>query len=195
MALDLLERVPDHLLHGHPARDDRVSHGRDDPVTRHVSTLSNLMKIAIAVEPFDSPDARRLVGALDEHLASRYAPEQRFGPHLKAEHVAPGVGTFVIARADGQAVGCGALRRRDASTVEVKRMYVEPEMRGRGVASGILDHLEAAARSMGAERLVLETGIYQEEAIGLYRGAGFKAIDCFEEYAGVPTSVCFEKPL
>jgi putative acetyltransferase len=153
------------------------------------------MKVAIATEPFDSPDARRLVAALDEHLASRYAPEQRFGPHLKAEHVAPGVGTFVIARADGKAVGCGALKRRDPTTVEVKRMYVEPEMRGHRVAREILDHLENTARAMGAERLVLETGIYQEEAIGLYRGAGFKAVDCFDEYVGVPTSVCFEKPL
>jgi GNAT superfamily N-acetyltransferase len=153
------------------------------------------MQLAIAAEPFDSPDARRLVAALDAHLASRYAPEQRFGPHLKAEHVAPGVGLFVIARAEERAVGCGALRRRDASTVEVKRMFVEPEMRGRGVARAILDHLESAARSMGADRLVLETGIYQEEAIGLYRGAGFKAVDCFDEYTGVPTSVCFEKPL
>lgn len=153
------------------------------------------MKVAIAAEPFDSPDARRLVTALDAHLASRYAPEQRFGPHLKAEHVAPGVGTFVIARADGKAVGCGALKRRGPTTVEVKRMYVEPEMRGHRVAREILDHLENTARAMGAERLVLETGIYQEEAIGLYRGAGFKAVDCFDEYAGVPTSVCFEKPL
>jgi putative acetyltransferase len=153
------------------------------------------MKVAIAMEPFDSPDARRLVAALDAHLASRYAPEQRFGPHLKAEHVAPGVGTFVIARADGKAVGCGALKRRDPTTVEVKRMYVEPEMRGHRVAREILDHLENTAREMGAERMVLETGIYQEEAIGLYRGAGFKAVDCFDEYVGVPTSVCFEKPL
>jgi GNAT superfamily N-acetyltransferase len=153
------------------------------------------VRVASAVEPFDSPDARRLVAALDAHLASRYAPEQRFGPHLKAEHVAPGVGSFIVARADGQAVGCGALRRRDVNTVEVKRMFVEPEMRGKGIARAILDHLEAAARSMGAQRLVLETGIYQEEAIGLYRGAGFKAIDCFDEYAGVPTSVCFEKTL
>jgi GNAT superfamily N-acetyltransferase len=153
------------------------------------------MNIAIAAEPFDSSDARRLVAALDEHLSSRYAPEQRFGPHLKAEHVAPGVGTFVIARVDGKAVGCGALRRRDPITVEVKRMFVEPEMRGQGVAGEILAHLETAARSMGAERLVLETGVYQEEAIGLYTRAGFKTIDCFDEYAGVPTSVCFEKPL
>jgi GNAT superfamily N-acetyltransferase len=153
------------------------------------------MDIAIAIEPFDSPDARRLVDALDAHLASRYAPEHRFGPHLKAEHVAPGLGTFVIARANGKAVGCGALRRRDAATVEVKRMYVEPEVRGRGVARQILDHLESTARTMGAERLVLETGIHQEEAIGLYRMAGFKIVDCFDEYAGIPTSVCFEKIL
>ena len=153
------------------------------------------MEVTISEEPFDSPDARRLVAALDAHLASRYAPEHRFGPHLKAEHVAPGVGTFLIARLDGRAVGCGALRKRDATTVEVKRMYVDPEMRGRGVAREVLDHLESSARSMGAERLVLETGIYQEEAIGLYRAAGFRAVDCFDEYAGVPTSVCFEKAL
>ena len=153
------------------------------------------MNIAIATEPFDSPDARRLVAALDSLLASRYPPEQRFGPQLKAEHVAPGVGTFVIARADAKAVGCGALRRRNSTTVEVKRMYVEPAVRGRGVARKILDHLESEARTMGAERLVLETGIYQEEAIGLYRSAGFIAIDCFDEYVGVPTSVCFEKTL
>jgi GNAT superfamily N-acetyltransferase len=153
------------------------------------------MDIAIAIEPFDSPDAVRLVDALDAHLASRYAPEHRFGPHLKAEHVAPGLGTFVIARDNGKAVGCGALRRRDAATVEVKRMYVDPETRGHGVARQILDHLERAARTMGADRLVLETGIYQEEAIGLYRAAGFKPVECFEEYAGIPTSVCFEKVL
>jgi GNAT superfamily N-acetyltransferase len=153
------------------------------------------MKIAIAVEPFDSPDARRLVTALDAHLAGRYEPDQMFGPHLKAEHVAPGIGTFVIAREDGKAVGCGALRRRDATTVEVKRMYVEPELRGRGVARQILDHLESTARTMGAERLVLETGIHQQEAIGLYRGAGFTLIDCFDEYAGTPTSICFGKNL
>jgi putative acetyltransferase len=119
------------------------------------------MKIAIGVEPFDSPDARRLVEALDAHLAGRYKPEHRFGPHLKAEHVAPWIGTFVVARAEGKAVGCGALRRRDPTTVEVKRMYVEPEMRGRGIAMQILEHLASTARTMGGERLVLETGIHQ----------------------------------
>lgn len=56
-------------------------------------------------------------------------------------------------------------------------------------------HNLGAARSMKAERVVLETGIHQEEAIGLYRRAGFTAVDCFDEYVGTPTSVCFEKAL
>jgi putative acetyltransferase len=151
------------------------------------------MKITIAAEPFDSADARRLVDALDTHLAGLYPPDQRFGPNLKPQHLAPGLGTFVIARADGLAIGCGAVRRLDETTVEVKRMYVEPEQRGQGVAKEILQRLETDARALGARRLVLETGVYQEEAIGLYRRAGFSQIDCFGEYQDVPTSVCFEK--
>lgn len=153
------------------------------------------MKVTVEAEPFESPDARRLIGALDAHLASRYPPEQRFGPNLKPEHLAHGLGTFVIARADGRAIGCGALRLLDETTAEVKRMYVEPDLRGRGVAKEILNHLEAMASTLGARRLVLETGVYQEEAIGLYLRAGFSPTDCWGEYATAPTSVCYEKQL
>ena len=151
------------------------------------------MKITVAAEPFDSADSRRLIAALDAHLSSRYPPDQRFGPNLKAEHLAPGLGEFVIARADGLAIGCGAIRRLDETTVELKRMYVEPELRGRGVAKKILGRLEAAARVIGARRLVLETGIYQAEAIGLYHQAGYRPIDCWGEYANSSTRACFEK--
>lgn len=153
------------------------------------------MRITIAPEPFESADARRLIEALDAHLASRYAPEQRFGPNLKPAQLAPGLGTFVVARWDGRAVGCGAVRLLDESTVEVKRMYVEPEMRGRGVAREILSHLEGAGRELGARRAVLETGIHQDEAIGLYRRAGYNQLDCWGEYTASPTSVCFEKAI
>lgn len=153
------------------------------------------MKVTIAAEPFDSPDARRLIAALDTHLSGRYPPEQRFGPNLKPEQLAAGLGTFVVARIDGRAVGCGAVRLLDESTAEVKRMFVEPELRGRGVAKEILAHLEGAGRELGAQRSVLETGIYQDEAIGLYRRAGYSQVDCWGEYAGSPTSVCFEKEI
>ena len=153
------------------------------------------MKVTIAAEPFDSADARRLIDALDAHLASRYTAEQRFGPNLKPAQIAPGLGTFVVARADGRAVGCGAVRLLDPTTVEVKRMYVEPEMRGRGVAKVILAYLEAAGRELRAERAVLETGIYQDEAIGLYRRAGYTEVACWGEYTTSPTSVCYEKAI
>jgi GNAT superfamily N-acetyltransferase len=151
------------------------------------------VRITVAAEPFDSTDAQRLIAALDAHLASRYSAEQRFGPNLRPQQIAPGLGTFVIARAEGRAVGCGAVRRLDEMSAEVKRMYVEPELRGRGIAKLILDHLEAAALLMGIHRLVLETGIYQAEAIGLYRRMGFDPVRCWGEYADVLTSVCFEK--
>src|SRR5437879_5455494 len=141
------------------------------------------MKVTIAAEAFDSPDARRLIAALDENLSSLYTPDQMFGPNFKEEQIVAGLGTFVVARADGRAIACGGLRKLDGTTAEVKRMYVEPEVRGRGVAKQILDHLENSAREMGVHRLVLETGIYQAEAIGLYRRTGFKPIRCWGEYA------------
>jgi putative acetyltransferase len=153
------------------------------------------VKVTVAAEPFDSTEAQLLIAALDAHLASRYSADQRFGPNLKPEQLATGLGTFVVARAGGRAVGCGALRRLDEATAEVKRMYVEPELRGQGVAKNILEHLEAAARAMDIGRLVLETGIYQAEAIGLYRRMGFNPVRCWGEYEGVLTSVCFEKSI
>jgi putative acetyltransferase len=151
------------------------------------------VKVTIGAERFDSEDAQRLIEALDAHLSSRYSPDQRFGPNLKPAHLAPGLGTFLVARADGIAVGCGAVRRLDEETFEVKRMYVEPAVRGQGVAKEILSRLEADALALGARRLVLETGTLQTEAIGLYRRAGYRPIDCWGEYAASATSFCFEK--
>jgi putative acetyltransferase len=150
---------------------------------------------SIAPEPFDSDDARRLIAALDASLTEVYLPEERFGPNLKAAHLAAGRGAFLVARAGNRAIGCGAVRLLDANTAEVKRMYVEPEQRGQGVGKAVLAALETAARQLGANRLVLETGIYQEAAIALYRHAGFSPVDCWGEYASSATSLCFEKVL
>ena len=82
------------------------------------------LDLSITAEPFDSPDAKQLVAALDATLAALYPPEQRFGPNLKAEQVEGGRGTFLVARTGGRAVGCSALRLLDPATAEVKRMYV-----------------------------------------------------------------------
>ena len=153
------------------------------------------MGLSISAEPFDSPDAQRLIAALDAGLAELYPPEQRFGPNLKAQHLEDGRGTFLVARDGGRAVGCGAIRLLDATTAEVKRMYVEPDQRGKGVGRTVLARLESAAQQLGARRLVLETGSYSADALALYRGAGFTQVDCWGEYATSPTSVCLEKKL
>ncbi len=151
--------------------------------------------LSIAAESFDSPDARRLVAALDAALSELYTPEQRFGPNLKVEHLEEGRGTFLVARAGGRAMGCGAIRLLDPTTAEVKRMYVEPDLRGKGVGRAVLAGLESAAGQLGVRRLVLETGVYPEAAIALYRRAGFTQVDCWGEYLSSPTSVCFGKNL
>lgn len=149
--------------------------------------------ISVTAEPFDSEDARRLIGALDAGLTELYTPEQRFGPNFKAEQIQDARGTFLVARDAGRAVGCGAIRLLEPTTAEVKRMFVEPDLRGKGVGWAVLVALEAAANELGVRRLVLETGIYQDAAIALYRRAGFTRVDCWGEYTTSPTSVCFEK--
>ncbi|HXN02486.1 MAG TPA: GNAT family N-acetyltransferase [Candidatus Dormibacteraeota bacterium] len=153
------------------------------------------LSLSIAAEPFDSDDARRLIAALDADLAELYPSEQRFGPNLKAEHLEGGHGTFLVARDGDRAVGCGAIRVLDSTTAEAKRMYVEPDQRGKGVGRAVLAGLEAAAKHLGVHRLVLETGIYQGAALSLYRRAGFTQVDCWGEYSSSPTSICFEKRL
>jgi putative acetyltransferase len=153
------------------------------------------VSLSIAAEPFDSQDARRLIAALDAGLAQDYPPEQRFGPNLKAEHLEEGRGTFLVARHGERAVGCGAIRLIDKTSAELKRMFVEPDQRGKGVGWAVLAGLEAAARQLGVQRLVLETGVYQEAAISLYLRAGFTQVDCWGEYASSPTSICYEKNL
>lgn len=151
--------------------------------------------VSITAEPFGSPDAVGLIAALDAELGALYPPEQRFGPNARAEQFEDGSGTFLIARAAGRAVGCGGVRLIDATTAEVKRMYVEPTHRGTGLGRAMLSSLEAAARQMGVGRLVLETGVYQYAAIAVYRRAGFTQVDCWGEYSTSPSSVCFEKKL
>jgi putative acetyltransferase len=103
---------------------------------------------------------------------------------------------FVIAWLDDQPVGCGALRPMDDSSVaEVKRMFVRPDVRGQGISRRILEKLESLARDFGYQKLMLETGNRQKEAIALYESSGFVRVDCYGAYANEPISVCYEKVL
>jgi putative acetyltransferase len=149
----------------------------------------------IAPEPLGSPDAQALIALLDAELTERYPNPDDNHFDLAAEEVAQGSGVFLVARAAGLPVGCAALRRIDAASGEVKRMYVAPAERGRGLGGRLLDELERTARALGLRRMVLETGEQQPESIRLYERSGFVRIERFGEYVDCPASVCMGKRL
>lgn len=142
-----------------------------------------------------SATARSLIEALNAELLGRYPEEGACHFRLDANEVADGQGAFLIAFRSGQPVGCGAVRRIETDTGEVKRMYVVPQERGRGAGRALLHAIEAQARALGLSRLVLETGVRQIEAQALYLRAGFSRIDPFGEYLHSPLSICMAKTL
>jgi GNAT superfamily N-acetyltransferase len=93
------------------------------------------------------------------------------------------------------AVGCGALKQFDKERLEVKRMYVSPDNRGKGIATLLLGALEAWAKELGYEKCILETGKKQPEAIALYEKNGYVRVSNYGQYKGIENSVCFEKKL
>jgi putative acetyltransferase len=147
-------------------------------------------------EELDSAVAVALITALNGELAAMYNDPTANHFTLDLGDVAPGNGAFLVAYVDGEPVGCGAIRRLDERTAEIKRMYVVPEWRGRGVSKNVLQALEDEARGLGIARLVLETGNRQKSALALYRNSGFTEIPLFGEYVHSPaTSVCMGKEL
>jgi GNAT superfamily N-acetyltransferase len=152
-------------------------------------------RIEIRREEIASPIARALIADLNAELTDLYPEEGANHFRLDADEVAPGWGAFVVARAGGRTVGCGAVRRLDAETAEVKRMFVKRAARGQGIGRLLLAALEGEALLLGARRLVLETGQRQPAALGLYERAGFARIPAFGAYVGTPLSVCMGKDL
>ena len=153
---------------------------------------AHVRSISVAPEPFDAPDSRVLRREVEAELIARYGGDQEEGVKPSRFDVA----TFLVARdTDGRAVGCGALRPHRDGVAEVKRMYVRPDARGRGVSRVLLAALEDAARDRGFHTIRLETGTEQPEAMALYAGAGYVPIEGFGAYADHPASRCFERRL
>jgi GNAT superfamily N-acetyltransferase len=142
----------------------------------------------------DSADAVELIGELDDHLmAHPYPPQSRHAfsvEKLLRERV-----VFFVARYEGQLAGCGGIKLFGTDYGEVKRMFVRPEFRGKGLGKAMLRHLAEYAVHKGASVLRLETGIYEVEAIGLYEGFGFARRSPFGEYVEDPLSVYLEKKI
>lgn len=150
--------------------------------------------VRVDVVAWDDPDARALRDAQQAELRERYG-EDDIGHDMTGDEIA----VMLVLRAGGEPVACGALRDAASDlgpgTGELKRMYVRPAWRGRGLSRRVLDELETAARERGFDRLVLETGVLQPEAIGLYLSAGYRPVPRWGAYAHAADSRCLGKDL
>jgi len=149
----------------------------------------------VKVEPasWDDVDVQRLAADQQAEVRARYDGKGEPGTPPSASDIS----VVLVARDDdGTALGCGALRVLGDGVAEVKRMYVAPAARGRGVAKAVLAGLEEVARERGWTTLRLETGPRQPEAIGLYSQAGYRPIEAFGAYVDAPDaedSLFFER--
>ena len=143
------------------------------------------------------PEVRALIGELEADLAGAYEAEQRHG--LSIERMFQPNIAFFVAYLDGEAVGCGGVAFEDGFA-ELKRMYVRPASRGRGVVQALIERLAGEAAARGISRMTLETGDVQHAAIRAYERAGFTRCGAFGDYCAlapgaIERSVFFEKRL
>lgn len=150
--------------------------------------------------PYDHPDAVKLSDQVQAEYVARYGSDDMTPLH--PSHFAPPQGLFLVAYEDGTPVASGGWRAQEANDegyedgdAEIKRMYVVPAARGRGLARRILAALEDSAREAGRVRTVLETGTPLPEAVSLYASSGYVPAPNFGLYRDTPESRCFQKRL
>lgn len=140
----------------------------------------------------ENPDFVNLIKALDESLWGRY-------PELKSDYWGNNIlelnPNVVILYLEDKAVACGCFKKYDTNTIEIKRMFVSPEVRGMGLAQTILLELEGWAHDLGYSFSVLETLYKQKEAIALYQKTGYAIVGNYEPYVGLENSICMRKPI
>jgi len=137
-------------------------------------------------------DFQELVRLLDKDLLERYGALQYYYSRFNSIQ---NLSTVVIAYYEGQPVGCGCFKKFDDGSVEIKRMYVSNEQRGKGIGTAILAELEQWAAELEVGSIVLETGNNQPEAAHLYQKMGYTVIPNYGQYSGMETSICMKKEL
>jgi len=167
--------------------------------------VPRLAELEIVRVGYGHPDAMLLIAEVQAEYVVRYG-----GPDatpLDPVMFEPPHGSFFVgylpdASGARRPVATGAWRTHDdieafgtRRTAEVKRMYVVPAARGRGLAREILAHLEATAAAAGAEAIILETGLRQPEAMALYESSGYLPIPAFGYYKDSPLNRCYAKSL
>jgi GNAT superfamily N-acetyltransferase len=140
----------------------------------------------------EHPDFRKLINALDEDLYQRNGEAQlQYRQYNQVDHI----NHVVVVYFEDQPVGCGCFKWYDDQTVEMKRMFVLPEMRGKQLAARLLQELEGWAVEEGFSKAVLETGHRQVEAVRLYTVAGYTLTENYGQYIGMEESICYRKDL
>lgn len=154
----------------------------------------------LRITGYDHPDAVTLTEAVQQEYIARYGGIDT--TEMKAEHFTAPLGVFVVGYLDGAPVACGGWRAKDGDyphlrdgDAELKRMFVVPGARGRGLARALLRHLEESAVASGRRRVVLETGTEQPEAVALYHSEGYLPITKFGVYRDAPESIHLGKEL
>jgi GNAT superfamily N-acetyltransferase len=138
------------------------------------------------------PELLRLIKLLDEELAIRDGKDHAFYAQYNGLET---IQHILLLKENNKTLACGALKRIDSDHAEIKRMFVIPEERNKGMASKVLHALEEWAKDLGFLFCRLETGINQPEAIRLYEKNGYLRIPNYGQYKGVEASFCFQKEL
>lgn len=152
------------------------------------------MAVVIRDEPVDGEAAQRLLAAFAAEIAGLYPGwTPATGPSAEPADFQPPGGRFLVAYVDDEPAACAGLKRLNSDAGEIKRVYVRPDMRRRGLARRLLEELEAAAQTAGYHVVRLDTGAHQPEAILLFQAAGYRPI---ADYNGNPYArYWFEKAL
>jgi GNAT superfamily N-acetyltransferase len=143
--------------------------------------------------PYDDPTAQYLVERVQQEYVQRYGG--RDAAVVDPAEFLPPAGLFLVAEVDGVPAACGAWRTMPSGVAEIKRVYVEPAFRRRGLAQVIVASLEAGAARAGYGAVVLNTGREQPEALALYHRLGYRAVPGYGVYACAPGAVFLGKPL
>ncbi len=140
----------------------------------------------------DNPAFQNLTSELDDELCRIYNTNKE---DYEEYNRITGLPTVVVVYENGGAIACGCFKQFDAQRIELKRMFVRPGFRGKGIASMMVSELEKWARELGYPTAILETGKGQPEAIALYRKLGYTDIPHFGEFPEESRSVCLGKTL
>lgn len=153
------------------------------------------MTLLIRSVPWDDDAGSALRDAQQTEIEIRYeTPDSEPGPKPTASDITLFIVAYdVLDDGDELPVGCGALRALGSRHGEIKRMYVTPDRRGTGISTRLLAALEGEARGLGWDRVVLETGDRQPDAMRLYEREGYTRIPNFGYYADSELSICYEK--